>query len=1176
MSELAFIAIPGGAGAVLRALVVPRLTGGDGTATLAAYGLADWPDALRNSTLSVEVAADAGSALVPLQTTLRSQADSVLWTRMFAGTSVKPWTPPPTYHDPEVVPSSKQLATVEQVYAATAWAGGDASVATTGAIVAPSNLSPVVPEGAVAGAHQPPDFHQAITLLREHPAVLRALGLVLEFDVTGIDGLAGRPTGVVRVVCGLPAELAARFEVASPWTHYEYAAKRFFPAPKPDSDISRGLLQLQTDRWTTATYDASTAMDRLRVATAQGSVDTLPFLRSTGLHLLRRGLGDELIARNQQGNANAGTKALSASEFWADDLVLGYRVDVRRSDTDWGSLCRRLAQYKTADQTYGIGTPEEEEGHVKAGGVTVRGRDPEAPEDPVEGVDPRRYLADETFVRWDGSSMVCPHPLRTTARRAADADPTQRRLPFLHWDFEPVGLSTLRFGNQYALRLRVADLAGGGLTFKDELDQLMGATPDSYYGRHDPVHPPEIPPPPGVLTGADEQVVDPAALGPGGLVDLLVIRSDPNHPDGPMDVEQYAAAHPYPGNARRLLLPPPASFVLCEQLGMFDEERYPDGLSDEQFAEWLAASTTPPTYTADGQYSWLPDPSADGVTLHARPGPGFRGSTGDPQHDAKESWKVPTGSWPELPAKPLDVVPRGLAERPLESIDHGARMIVRLAPAEEVVVDVSSSVTADAPLAMTNWLKTKPAGLPATTVDLTELQNLVLDGRHPQVSPARQLHLVHAVQHPRTAPSGRLVASREAAQTFAVLRTDDTDHNPLLGIDPPSTLQLDVVATWDEFDPMGTDQPVRRPVLQVGSYQLAADARSHPAISQEFGDTRHRSVDYTLTANSRFRRFFDHTDQVADFQTATTFTVEVPSTANPPAPVVTSVSPSFVWQDSSEPGAYRRTRRGGLVRVELAKPWNASGVGELLGVVVFGKGSGVAPEGVRSLISRVRRDPIWATPTPAGDLPGNLFRRQRTEATLRAPGDQHDLLVLGHQVAYEPTAGRWFADVEIGLGDSYSPFVQLAVARYQPGSLQGCELSTVVRTDPVQLLPERTVTVTQQPAGLVVQLEGLGPLGPGQNVVKATLEQLAAELDPAMVELTAIGDRPAEPPAWRQIAAAEGPLGSALPAIAVPGQPGHYRLVVREIEQFTETAESPLGELAERTTFVDIISLPLQ
>ena len=58
---------------------------------------------------------------------------------------------------------------------------------------------------------------------------------------------------------------------------------------------------------------------------------------------------------------------------------------------------------------------------------------------------------------------------------------------------------------------------------------------------------------------------------------------------------------------------------------------------------------------------------------------------------------------------------------------------------------------------------------------------------------------------------------------------------------------------------------------------------------------------------------------------------------------------------------------------------------------------------------------------------------------------------------------RWFADVGIDLGPDagYSPMVQLALVRSQRLSEPGMERSGVLRTDIVDLLPDRTLTAAR-------------------------------------------------------------------------------------------------------------------
>ncbi|WP_033287628.1 hypothetical protein [Amycolatopsis jejuensis] len=1164
MSQLLVVAVPGGStrdGTVVRAVLVPRL---DGAATLESHGLADWPDLLRRSTITLRHSADAAAPETELAVSLRPQADSALWSRMFTGVPVRPWRTPAAYPDPTVAPTAAQVTTVQGIYANAALAGGgaDTVAAQLDAVPDAAPEPPRVPPGPARRGEEP-DFHRLVTLFREHPAVLRALGLILELDIPDPAPLRAAAAGVIRLDLALPADAPPDLTVDSPRTHFAYAGNRFVPAPREGSDLRLGLVDLAADPWKVATFDAVGSMDRLRLAkakTASGGAATLPALRSTGLSLLQAGRETVLRARNQAASVNATVPSAADLELWADDLVLGYRVDVRAADGNWTSVCRRVATYRTGDRQVQIGVTGEEEGHVKANGASVRGvREDDGTFD---------LVADETVVRWDGWSMVCPQPRLLTRRAPA---PAGAEAGLLSWDFAPVELPRLRFGTSYRMRLRVADLAGGGLT-PDDPDQTEAATPPAFYGRHDPVPPPELPPPPGL-------VADPGdALGPGGLLDVVVIRSDPGEPDA-LDVEQYAAAHPYPANDTRMLLPPPAAFVLCRESGALDrlhdgEHRVdPDAeVPGSTYTQWIRRGTSPPAYTPDGRYSWLPDPSAQGVTLYGRPDPAGP-APGEP---ASEAWRVPTGAWPDFLPKTVRLVARLEGEKPVDWKD-AQTAFVRLAPAESLTVEVSSSVADEGLFAMTNWLGTG-AGLahpldPANADVLDKLRDLVRAGRHPLVSPARTVRFVHAVQHPLTAPGGTLVAGRQEGETSALL-ADPDPRNALLGLHAPSTAQVDVEATWPEWDPMGADAPAGQRTHKIGTYALDAAARGLPEIRHEFGDTRHRIVDYTLTANSRFRAYFQPGENSA-FQRQSHFSVSVPSSARPAPPLVRAALPAFRWEDQSEGTRYRKVRHGGLIRVELAKPWHTTGEGEQLGVLVFSEAPTPVPVDARPYVSDVRRDPIHATPLPPAGLVAGMVTRAAGKQPITSHQVPYPFVLLAHDVHHQPESGQagyWYADVGLDLAsDSYSPFVQLAVVRFQRASVAGLEASSVVRTEPIPLMPDRTLTCSADASGIKVEVTGTGPAGSRPNLVRATIERVSPGADPDVVEATALHDGPDARPAWRTVHTVTGQLGTALTLPAVE-DPGRCRLVVEEIEQFNDRpATSPL---AERTVFLDVVRLP--
>jgi hypothetical protein len=80
---------------------------------------------------------------------------------------------------------------------------------------------------------------------------------------------------------------------------------------------------------------------------------------------------------------------------------------------------------------------------------------------------------------------------------------------------------------------------------------------------------------------------------------------------------------------------------------------------------------------------------------------------------------------------------------------------------------------------------------------------------------------------------------------------------------------------------------------------------------------------------------------------------------------------------------------------------------------------------------------------------------------LAADAKHRNVTVLGYRPQFSADRNMWYVDVAIEPGDSFWPFVRLAVARYQPDSIAGCHLSKHVRCDFVQLTPERTTSVSR-------------------------------------------------------------------------------------------------------------------
>ncbi|MEN8239032.1 MAG: hypothetical protein ABFR53_07520, partial [Actinomycetota bacterium] len=397
--------------------------------------------------------------------------------------------------------------------------------------------------------------------------------------------------------------------------------------------------------------------------------------------------------------------------------------------------------------------------------------------------------------------------------------------------------------------------------------------------------------------------------------------------------------------------------------------------------------------------------------------------------------------------------------------------------------------------------------LPEEIRDIDVVAEAAADGWLWIFTPADKVTLVHAVPRPLEAPhTTALAAVRAKGSTDSGLTGSVEVHGP-------STESITAEASWDEY----TDD-LAFPTFEVSAVSgvgftsvvrpeedlallLGGIPTDSPVTIPGFGpvwlhravhqweDTKHRNVTYRFRASTRFREYFESESLAPDTvngvegddgQSVVGESVEVsiPSSAVPAAPIIHSVVPLMRWNVGTEPEqpvAVRRSRRPG-VRIYLERPWYSTGEGELLGVLLAPFG---ADEGLEKFVSQWGADPIWRS--------RNVFSRGMFvgfDNLIRATGltDRPDdarptappvsmpyalmkgspmVTVLGYRPRYNKERELWFVDVAIDPGDKFWPFVRLAVARYQPDSLDGCHLSEVVKCDFLQLMPERTASVSR-------------------------------------------------------------------------------------------------------------------
>jgi hypothetical protein len=481
----------------------------------------------------------------------------------------------------------------------------------------------------------------------------------------------------------------------------------------------------------------------------------------------------------------------------------------------------------------------------------------------------------------------------------------------------------------------------------------------------------------------------------------------------------------------------------------------------------------------------------------------------------------PASSWPD--AKPFRLILEEGISAPKWDIQKRL-LTVKLPKADMAVVPLSSYLLEEDLKIMGIWQWIKEfvdqqvadiasGSSPASEIEdlsdkLADLSQLALEGGFWMLTPSRQITLIHAVQQPIGRPEFKeLSASRDPGSNFASLLGEIKIH-------AKSTMKLDITAQWIEpVDLISEPEPskysgmahveevpliaidgkkiLESGIRKVGRYMPEIDAirfyqdptlplQPPYAPRHEFNDTKHRIVNYRATATSRFREYFTPPkNPQPDFFTRTSdeIVVNVPSSSRPASPKVLYVVPTFGWKRQTSTNLIASERIGGGLRVYLDRPWFSSGEGELLGVVLLNdvkafqalkpEERNVEREKYKHYITQWGNDPIWASAFVSSmpdvdDFPKKVTISDGSDLSLEETGEIR-VKVAGHEVAYDGVRKLWYCDIEVNTGGSYYPFIRMALARYQPDSIDNAHLSKIVLADYAQISPDRSIVITYDP-----------------------------------------------------------------------------------------------------------------
>jgi hypothetical protein len=162
----------------------------------------------------------------------------------------------------------------------------------------------------------------------------------------------------------------------------------------------------------------------------------------------------------------------------------------------------------------------------------------------------------------------------------------------------------------------------------------------------------------------------------------------------------------------------------------------------------------------------------------------------------------------------------------------------------------------------------------------------------------------------------------------------------------------------------------------------------------------------------------------------------------------------------------------------MKRPWYISGNGELLGLLLCRTADGCGDLAAQPHVTQWGQDSTWSS---AGlpDFPQPEDFRNRVEfKDLEHTISEKEVTPEGASgscrlVAFQPVevdAQRLRCDIEMSSHRAYYPFVRFALVRFQPCSEEGCHVSTVVRTDFMQLTPDRFALIEYSENEKVINL----------------------------------------------------------------------------------------------------------
>jgi hypothetical protein len=976
------------------------------------------------------------------------------------------------------------------------------------------------------------DFHQRWALLGHHPQLFPMLGMRIEVSIpietTQPAALKLADFDAISVkVNGLP--VGGNFNSDNPpWVAYENSS--FWPAPLWNGSITQGYVNVLDSEHYLETEDLDHGAQSYQqysdtiselYPTPEAFTQSIGSFSESGYPPTRKTAGVALMRQYRDADfqqavdrASRATSVGNPNWVWfADDLTRGFVFDLEEQDGDgvrpaqWFSMCARHEKLSL-------------DGEVLFDGLTESSLKPPAVQDNThaEGsAHVQELYVSEALARWEGEYVCTNAPSANSIAGSAPAGGPKTFPAFRVVISEPPQPPPVRsIGSRYRVRARLEFLTGdrpaGPININNFLQgpaspnpPTLGSDPTSPHKqlvlrRYEPLGIPNA-----VLTAA----VGDDSKNRAARRNILVTTQDDR------DI----------GTSWRLLAPPRVTSALADMIIKRNQaedlvrgfRRLALNKKDGSLTDVAAR------YSDKPRVPFVPDPLATELVLQVIDR--ITGAT------LSEPVRAPLYvdkrvNWPDALVHFLNVMKSSTGDgfslklsddHPLKAFagitDDSELIELRLEPGYHVTLEIISGFGLDGISRLQQMELWALEGSVQTQAD-------ILKYGHPLLTPPMRIEVIHAVQHPLTAPvpmAGQLPSSSPLNTTrtlakYALVRNPGAKQwtsTVTFQIDRKSTGKLHVTAEYPEYRSSTHFVPQVTAKHPASDIDVPTDEQSNyeqPAsidvpLSIDPGDAGFRRLILRTSATSRFAGQLGLSANDCLTEGTSEF-IDLQNVKPPDAPELAYMVPTFGWETATqdEKAGFWSRRKGAGVRLYFMGSWPSSGTDELAGIVLKQTADLV------TLLQDTSKRHSIPMPTPASVPTGPKLQHEydhlsgwgldpkfpaqtQTDTTLSLtdwdfpPGttsgtveplgacgwgislkdfpDVNPVVVVGYKVNYDGGAGMWYADIAFDRAPRYGTYVRFAVSRYQPVSCPGNEVSSVVMSDFSKLSPDRTLTVSR-------------------------------------------------------------------------------------------------------------------